>query len=1331
MATRARRGSGTQAAGAIAAGGASGAVASGGAAASASVSAAGGAISGGEPARRCMSAEAFKACMAGDDYAPADYENITVEGVLKFIGDESWKPLPKGLKVRGLRVKNCAALKTLPEGLDLGRLSLEECSGIEALPAGLKVRNLDIISCHALKGFPEDLAAEACGKIEIRGCSQAASMLATLNYAGYLEVMNCSLETLPLGLGACRRLKLDVCKVKAIPEGFEAKGDLILGDVETMPRVLKVEGELRLEGEFGNLPEQIDVGRDCTLSCFGAEALPSKMIVGGSLRVAELEGVTSLTGTWQVEGSMCVAGCDTLEEIGVGAKIGGDLKIENCRCRALKICGKDSHVKGNLCVEKCGELESLVVDGAFVDGDVSFEECGSLKVLSSGEQPALTVGGNLSLKNCKKFEGLPDGLVVHGNLDLRGCTSLVSMPAGLRVTGDLLLDGCSALAELPAGLKVGGDLLLDGCSALAELPAGLKVGGDLELANCINLVSLPKGLRVGGRLSLMRCHALAALPKGLQVGGDLELVNCINLVSLPEGLRVGGSLSLMRCHALAALPKGLQVGGDLILIENGQIEVLPEDIRIGKNLTLSEYIIKTLPPSLNIAGSLSLLRCDSLTELPEGLVVGKRLGICDCQAMTKLPKRCEVGKVLIIKDCRYLKTLPAGLILEQLSLKDCAALTDLPGDLAVADLEIERCHALVGVPDGVTVSRRLSVNDCRNFSLFSGKWRLQSASFDFCPNLNPTELVELWVAEGFHINGCQRWEKLPEGLWVGEKCSLIKCDALKGLPPDFVVLGDFEMEKCHTVPKIPADASLGANITVEECNSFTTFPDGLEVNGDFIVEKNPRLVQFPVGLKVEKHFFARYCSGLESFKGGFEVGGDFGIQRCESLAALPVFRVGGDFGVADCDSFLSFSEAFGVGGGFTLNSCRRALGLPISFDIGGDITLEHCPAVTALPSRLFELGLSSDGKRRNVFLRHTGLSANLITRLMETEAAGMQIHVSLPRVDVTPFPNLEAALAFWNEFRAEGDPDLELDFTAWAMDGDQRDELLGFLSRLKATAECKNTRTRAGLARRVLHALRLMNEDTELRGQCLGIISAALVTCDDRIIQGMGQVEMGIRLFEANRAEATEGELRSLALSIMRLEVVHKKAAEKVASLVWVDEVEVYLAYETKLAEALGLPVSTSNMIFERFSQVTDEDIAAARAAAEAITDEEFEAYLEAWSPWQKFSRRKVAAELTWEAVAYDAEDLSAERKAAFAESSCCICSEDFADLKEPVYLAGDSSNAVFEFDALMEWYVEKGTHPLPPMPEINLANLRRAKAPEAASEAAGAGGAAAAGDDG
>ena len=157
--------------------------------------------------------------------------------------------------------------------------------------------------------------------------------------------------------------------------------------------------------------------------------------------------------------------------------------------------------------------------------------------------------------------------------------------------------------------------------------------------------------------------------------------------------------------------------------------------------------------------------------------------------------------------------------------------------------------------------------------------------------------------------------------------------------------------------------------------------------------------------------------------------------------------------------------------------------------------------------------------------------------------------------------------------------------------------------------------------------------------------------------------------------------------------MVNAKAEAHKNTLTWVDEIEVYLAFQIGLADRLDLPVKTRNMIFRRCAQVTDEQInQAGDAVLSECTEEKLNSFLKSWSPWIKH-QRKTASIPAYEALPFTARKLGS--------SEICPITQDVPE--KPV-LCG---NAVYEYDALIHYYRIDGRNPVD-RSKIDLNELKR-----------------------
>ena len=451
------------------------------------------------------------------------------------------------------------------------------------------------------------------------------------------------------------------------------------------------------------------------------------------------------------------------------------------------------------------------------------------------------------------------------------------------------------------------------------------------------------------------------------------------------------------------------------------------------------------------------------------------------------------------------------------------------------------------------------------------------------------------------------------------------------------------------------------------------------------------------GLAVDGDYL-RECESLISLPANLKVGGLLALLGCESLTELPAgLKVTGSLELTGCELLTSLPADLKVGGDLYLFCCTSLESLPDDLKVGGHLYLQSCTSLTSLPNWITTLGRRTDGDIRHVYLERCGLSQAIIERLRAQASEGMQFHFSMQSSSNTNFfEDVTEAIEFW-----EGDETL-----ASKIPKRLKDKLQEFLDRLTNTAEYKNSKTKSSLCTRVKTVLDEMNSNQEFRDEALDIIVDSLESCDDNIILEFNNIEKRLLINKALNFQGTieqkEEELRELGKSLCKLEQVHRCAAKKCESLTFVDEVEVYLFYETRLAEDLGLPIITRNMIFSSYAGVTESDLEKAKASVDALQETDFEEYLKAWDPWQIFQRGKICAELKYaELELYVGNPLN--------EEICVITSETLERLKEPVVLEQSDHKYIFEYDEIKKWWIKTGENPSPvENKKFDITNLKR-----------------------
>ncbi|EHJ4094816.1 hypothetical protein J1C05_004531 [Escherichia fergusonii] len=170
----------------------------------------------------------------------------------------------------------------------------------------------------------------------------------------------------------------------------------------------------------------------------------------------------------------------------------------------------------------------------------------------------------------------------------------------------------------------------------------------------------------------------------------------------------------------------------------------------------------------------------------------------------------------------------------------------------------------------------------------------------------------------------------------------------------------------------------------------------------------------------------------------------------------------------------------------------------------------------------------------------------------------------------------------------------------------------------------------------------------ELCTLSFAIAQEASATCTDRAALGWNNMQVGRLLFHAVRNEQTTADaFITLARQIFRLRQTERIAGEKVLALTAahedVDEIEVYLAYQTRLKVPLGLPDCLApEMQFGFLARVTPEDINIAAETVLLEEEGEFGNWLNNWEPCQQFLLKRMSED--------EREELTERRIAVYSE---------------------------------------------------------------------------------
>ncbi|MCA1457339.1 E3 ubiquitin--protein ligase [Bradyrhizobium sp. BRP22] len=278
-------------------------------------------------------------------------------------------------------------------------------------------------------------------------------------------------------------------------------------------------------------------------------------------------------------------------------------------------------------------------------------------------------------------------------------------------------------------------------------------------------------------------------------------------------------------------------------------------------------------------------------------------------------------------------------------------------------------------------------------------------------------------------------------------------------------------------------------------------------------------------------------------------------------------------------------------------------------------------------TRVPETLLTQLGRESSVDLENNPLpewlQTNLLTAVHAGDYAGPQIFLPMGQVavEIQPRP-LHEVVADW----LEGDPQMVAAWEGFAREPGAQ-HYARFLDRLRGTVNYGNDAFRHAVG----DDLRQAAARPRLREQYFAQAVGASESCEDRITltwNGMQTARLNADVKDGTY-DGRLDELLQQGRVMFRLEALDRIARETVNSLrradpdAEIDEVEVYLAYQTQLRDRLELRHVAPDMRFLNVSHVSEQDIA---RAARSVRDQEatgFRDYLlTRWQPWETVLRR-------------------------------------------------------------------------------------------------------------
>ena len=152
-------------------------------------------------------------------------------------------------------------------------------------------------------------------------------------------------------------------------------------------------------------------------------------------------------------------------------------------------------------------------------------------------------------------------------------------------------------------------------------------------------------------------------------------------------------------------------------------------------------------------------------------------------------------------------------------------------------------------------------------------------------------------------------------------------------------------------------------------------------------------------------------------------------------------------------------------------------------------------------------------------------------------------------------------------------------------------ELRSWLSRLSDTADYKaGGEMKKAFAERIIVYLNQANDDTAFRTVFYQIIQEASKTCGDRVTLSVLHLSIAHQL-----ATIDLKDIKKLADFLIKgpwtIEMLEKIARNKILTLPFFDEIEVYLGYPIKLKQKLQIPIDVQEMLYFSCSALKPKDL--------------------------------------------------------------------------------------------------------------------------------------------
>lgn len=182
-----------------------------------------------------------------------------------------------------------------------------------------------------------------------------------------------------------------------------------------------------------------------------------------------------------------------------------------------------------------------------------------------------------------------------------------------------------------------------------------------------------------------------------------------------------------------------------------------------------------------------------------------------------------------------------------------------------------------------------------------------------------------------------------------------------------------------------------------------------------------------------------------------------------------------------------------------------------------------------------------------------------------------------------------------------------------------------FLGRLANTVNAKKD---PEFKQKIAAWLAMLADSPGLRDMTFMVAVGATETCEDRVSYSWNEMQ---KLALAHRVENGEfdekfSDLIATGRVMFRLEQLEEIAHEKVKTLHFTDEIEVWMAFQTMLHDTLALSTVCKEMRYCGVSGVTKADLKTAEIKVKQAENSIFSGWFSQWMPWQKVLKRTESA---------------------------------------------------------------------------------------------------------